>query len=46
MPNFGTQCNGCSGEDCPACDIYQEARMDMISDRQDEQEAEMDFWDD
>jgi len=42
MPNYGPDCQNCSGEDCVCCGVYMEAKADAA----DERIAEMDFYDD
>ena len=29
MPRYGNACEGCGGEDCVCCEVYQEAQADM-----------------
>lgn len=47
MPNYGSQCRGCGGEDCVCCEVYQEYRSDQLHPSEPEDfDEDNDFFDD
>jgi len=43
MPNYGTNCKGCSGEDCVCCSIFLEAQADQRAQRDEPEEIGSDW---